>query len=115
VLDRGRLMAIGTAAELTRRFIPDRYRAWTRQPSHPAFAKLARDGLVRHLAHSAEGADSWSCLEMEIPGGDDRAAAVVEALTGAGVPLARFEWVSPSLADLIQAIVVTPRKEAPDA
>jgi hypothetical protein len=50
-------------------------------------------------------------VELEIPGGADRAAAVLDALTGAGVSVARFERMQLSLADMLERIVARSAKE----
>lgn len=106
VLDRGRLLATGTTEELAREIGDARYRVWTRDPDHPALGALVDRGIVRDVVRR-DGAtdDGWTRVEMEIPGGLDRAAQVVAYLTEQGLAIARFEKVSLSLADLIERIV----------
>jgi ABC-type multidrug transport system ATPase subunit len=114
VLDRGRLMALGTADELARRFLPTRFRVWTRDATHAAFTSLREREAIQHVRPVGEAA-AWQCLEMEIPGGYDRTASVIEALARRGVRIARFEQVTVSLADLIHAIVEQGRAGDPNA
>jgi ABC-type multidrug transport system ATPase subunit len=105
VLDRGRLLAAGRADDLAARFGEEQYRVWTRDPEHPTWSALVARGLIRQPTSAGAGADGWTRVEMAIPGPLDRAAAVVEALAGAGVSVGRFERVGLSLADLIERIV----------
>ena len=105
VLDRGRLLALGRADDLARRYVPDRYRLWTRDPAHPAFAALARHGVSPQIDRSGDDAPGWSRVELELPGGPEGASAALDELVRSGVRIARFEAVGLSLADLLQAIL----------
>jgi hypothetical protein len=49
--------------------------------------------------------DGWTVIELELLGGPDRAADVVQRLITAGAVIARFERVGTSLADLIERVV----------
>jgi len=108
VLDRGRLLAVGVASELARDLAGERYLAWTTQPAHPALQPyVAADGA--HDLESAPAAlramDGWSPVILEVHGGADAAAALVQRLVGEGVPLAALERVPLSLAMLIERVV----------
>ena len=105
VLDHGRMLATGTAARLARENGDERYRVWTRDPGQPGIAALVERGVVRDVELRGIDEDGWSILEMEIPGGPDRAAQVLAFLTEQNLPISRFERVTLSLADLIQRIV----------
>ncbi|HEX8692557.1 MAG TPA: ABC transporter ATP-binding protein [Longimicrobium sp.] len=105
VLDRGRLLAVGPAEELSRRAGRERYRVWTRAPEHPAFAVLARRGLLRSPRAGEAGEEGWASVDAEVPGGEEGAAAVLAALAAERVPVSRFERVRPTLAELIERIV----------
>ena len=111
VLDRGRLLAAGTAERLSREIGEERYRVWTRDPAHPALAALAAQGVARGVTDAGPDDEGWSRVEMEIPGGLDRAAEVVAFLAEQGMAVARFERVTPSLADLIERIVARGARE----
>lgn len=116
VLDHGRMLATGTADRLSRENGDERYRVWTRDPHRPAIAALAERGVVNDVELRGVDDDGWSIVELEIPGGPDRAAQVLAFLTEQHVPVARFERVTLSLADLIQRIVERQDHEgAPDA
>ncbi|MGI8497946.1 MAG: ABC transporter ATP-binding protein [Gemmatimonadaceae bacterium] len=104
ILDRGRMLAVGKAEELGRRHGHERYRLWTRQPHDDAVATLMDQGAVLRV-HREEPQDGWSRLDLDIPGGADRAAMVLHDLTLAGMSIARFERSDLTLAELIERIV----------
>ncbi|HEY7877177.1 MAG TPA: ABC transporter ATP-binding protein [Gemmatimonadaceae bacterium] len=105
VLDRGRLLATGTTAQLSRDIGDERYRLSTRDPHHPGLAALAERGVARDVEGRGTDDEGWFQVEMEIPGGAERAAQVLAFLTEQGLPISRFERVTLSLADLIERIV----------
>lgn len=105
VLDHGRMLATGTAERLARENGDERYRLWTRDPHQPGIAALAERGIANDVEIRGMDEDGWSVVELEIPGGPERAAQVLAFLTEQRIPVARFERVTLSLADLIQRIV----------
>jgi ABC-2 type transport system ATP-binding protein len=115
VLNRGRLLASGTTQQLAEEVGEERYRIWTREPAHPGLASLAEQGVVRGV--SVRGVDDagWATVELEIPGGLDRAANVTAFLSAQGLSIARFDRVEPTLADLIERIVERRGSEPDDA
>ncbi|MDQ3555756.1 MAG: ABC transporter ATP-binding protein [Gemmatimonadota bacterium] len=116
VLDHGELLAVGTAEQLAAEIGEERYRVWTRSPGHPAFGMAEIRRLCRGLAvRGRETADGWTAVDMDIPGGPQRAAEVLAFLVGDGVPVSTFERMRLSLADLIERIVSRRRLEARDA
>ena len=116
VLHRGRVLACGAASALAREFGDERHRAWTTTPRHAAFADLERQGLASHVAMVDAADGEWSCVELVVHGGVNAGAAALAALNHAGVPIARFERVPLSLADLLERVVASrgtaPRAEA---
>jgi ABC-2 type transport system ATP-binding protein len=110
ILDRGRLLVVGRAAELRERFGHQRYRVWTRTPLHPAFDDLPTAGVERIGVDERSGEDGWAAVELELSGGSGRAADVVRRLVHDGVAIARFERAATSLADLIEHVVEASRK-----
>jgi ABC-2 type transport system ATP-binding protein len=105
VLDRGRVLAIGTPAELKARFGEERYRIVVRDPQHPCFGWLEDLGLLRRLSSSADVADGWSQVECAIAGAPSQSARVLRLLLQNGVDVGRLERVEPSLAELIGRII----------
>jgi ABC-2 type transport system ATP-binding protein len=104
VLHRGTLLAVGTTDELKRRFGDERYLIWTADPTHHAFQQIVQDGLASDL-EALPGSDRWVPVRLVIRGGRDRAARVLDHLTGASVSVAGFERIDLSLGDLIERIV----------
>ncbi len=105
VLDRGELLASGTAQSIASEMGNDRYRLWTRDPGHPGIAALGERGVVDSVTVRESDERGWSVVEMDVPGGLERAAQVVAFLTEQGAAIARFEYVELSLADLIERVV----------
>jgi ABC-2 type transport system ATP-binding protein len=104
VLHRGRLLAMGPAEALARRHARDRWRLWTRDPDHPAFAAAERRGLLRAEGRTADG-EGWTRVEAEVRGGADGAARLLAALVEGGASVSRLEPARPTLAELIERIV----------
>jgi ABC-type multidrug transport system ATPase subunit len=104
ILDKGRPVAIGPTEQLALKFCEERYRLWTRTPEHPAIEALAERGLATDIAVLGIDDDGWARIDIEIPGGLDCAARVLEQLTARGVVAARFERVGLSLGELIQRV-----------
>jgi ABC-2 type transport system ATP-binding protein len=105
VLNRGELLAAGTAQSIASEMGNDRYRLWTSDPGHPGIASLAERGVVEAITARESDDPGWTVIEMDVHGGLERAAQVVAFLTEQGVPIARFEYVELSLADLIERVV----------
>lgn len=106
VLDRGRLLAVGSAQELSREVSEDRYRLYTKAPDHPALAALAARGGIRPLGAEPADPEGWVPLQIEVRGDAEAAADVLASLTLAGMPIARFEKIPLALADLIERIIL---------
>jgi ABC-2 type transport system ATP-binding protein len=105
ILNRGQLLAAGTAQSIASEMGNERYRLWTSDPDHPGITALAERGVVEEITTRESDDPGWTVLEMDVPGGLGRAAQVVAFLTEQGVPIARFEYVELSLADLIERVV----------
>jgi ABC-type multidrug transport system ATPase subunit len=113
VMNAGRMLAVGTAAELTRRIGDDRYVVWTSMPEHPALRRHARaaggaggagGAGAAPVSHTTNG---WIPVPVRAVGGDAASAVVLAELIAAGVPVARFERATVSLAELIEAVIAT--------
>jgi ABC-2 type transport system ATP-binding protein len=105
VLERGRLLEVGETATLRDRTASERYRAWVAGAHADAAAVRARGVGFHVLFRGPAPEEGWVELEFDIPGGPRDAARVLAALTNDGGPVARFERVAPTLADLIERIV----------
>jgi ABC-2 type transport system ATP-binding protein len=105
VLDRGRLLEVGRASKLVEEYGEESYRVWTRTPEHPAFAALGERGVEVEIEHDPSATDGWTRVRLELSGGHEAASRALDLLTTAGVPVARFERVGLSLAELMERIV----------
>ncbi len=105
VLDRGRLLAVGSVAQLAGEVRDDRYRVTVRA-AHVAAAERGLAAIAADLRRIDErDADGWCVLELTIAGGPDGAAEVVARLARAGVDVAGLERRPLTLADLLERIV----------
>ena len=115
VLNRGQVLATGTATELKARFSEERYRIWTTEPDHGGFFQLETLGMIRRLKNGGQAVDGWFVVDCAIPGDPSRTANVLQRLLNCGVRIARFERVEPSLADLIAGIIGASTRESAHA
>jgi len=107
ILEKGRLLVTGPAAQLATQYGEPRYRLWTPRPDHPALASLLHTGVVEDLHAGTSSADGWQMVEMNVHGGHAEAARVLERLVSQGMPLSRFERSPVSLADLIERVLLS--------
>lgn len=114
VLDRGKVLALGVAAELAQELAGNRYLVWTTQPDHPLLAPVrARADDDREVAPVAmRDLEGWHPVPLEIDGGPAAAAALLEQLVQAGIPVAALERMPVSLAALIDRVVQRSRSAA---
>ena len=115
VLNRGRVLATGTATELKARFSEERYRIWTTDPDHGCFSQLETLGMIRHVTNGGQGLDGWFVVDCAIPGDPSSTASVLQYLLNCGVRVARLERVEPSLAELIAGIIGATARETTHA
>jgi len=113
ILDKGRVLTTGPAARLAEQFTDDRYRLTTLKASqeHSSLRRLVTLGLIPEPPSPAAEDDGWSTLELRVPGGPPAAARVLEVVVTAGLPVARFERVQLSLAELIERVQRKSREE----
>jgi ABC-2 type transport system ATP-binding protein len=104
VLDRGRMIAVGTPAELTRRAAGYRYRVWTRMPDHLAFRHLEYTPWVSRITR-IQDSDGWGVVDLSLTGDGDEPANVLDSLVQGGARVRRFERVQLPLAELIEDLV----------
>ncbi len=112
VLNRGVLIATGTADSLARAAATERCRITVAaSESARAVAVAEKSGFVG-FAPSASTDDGWVVLEGPADGGAARTADLNALLLGAGIPVAAVEPVRLALADLIEGLVARARKPA---
>jgi ABC-2 type transport system ATP-binding protein len=107
ILDRGRMLASGVAAQLARDFMGVRYRLTTTEPEHPALRELSASGIGVSLEGGPDArgsADAWHDIVLRMEPRHDP-AGVLSMLAARGMRIAAFEPIRPSLADLIEGVV----------
>ena len=105
VLNHGRLLANGTAAQLSREFLGIRYHVSTTQPDHPAVRELAGRGIpVLTTTPRRDQPGGWHDLVLRLEPDHDP-SEVLAHLAGQGMRIAAFDPIRPSLADLIEGVV----------
>jgi ABC-2 type transport system ATP-binding protein len=85
VLNRGRLLAEGTAESLARRSGDPRYRLVPRTPIAGALDRVLGDAGATRLERSEPDPDGWVTLTVAVPGGNDEVSRLIERLGSAGV------------------------------
>ena len=106
VLNRGKLLTVGSPAELMRSFGDERLRVWTTEPLHPALVAVRRARAPGDVP-LVDG--PWEGVDVDVPGGMGAAADLLVGLVRAGVPIARFEGVELTLAELIERVIARGR------
>ncbi|MEZ4417134.1 MAG: ABC transporter ATP-binding protein [Gemmatimonadota bacterium] len=111
VLDRGKLIAVGTVPELRARAGDDRFELRARGSTLVPASLNGRGGAhdVEWLGSDDEG---WSRIRLRLPDGDASAAALLADLVHDGVQVSRLEPVALTLADLLERIVAGGRPHA---
>jgi hypothetical protein len=77
----------------------------TRTPVSPAVDRVLAAARATMLERSEPDPDGWVTLTTAVPGGNDEVSRLIADLGAAGVPVAGFERVPHTLADLIETIV----------
>jgi ABC-2 type transport system ATP-binding protein len=113
VLEKGRLLEVGRTTSLRNQTASDRYRVWVRGADEAERRATEAGYASVHRAVTDEA--NWSELEFAVPGGAEHAARLLSALVANGGQVARFERVTPSLADLIERVLARQAGGAPHA
>jgi ABC-type multidrug transport system ATPase subunit len=114
VLNAGRLLAVGTARELSQRAGDDRYIVWTDVPDHPALRQREAAKVLNNAQEVGAATNGWIPVSVRAVGGERASAALLSELVQEGVTVARFERARVSLADLIESVIRTTPK-GPDS
>lgn len=112
ILDRGALVAEGSARDLAYDVLGARHRVTVDQPDHAALAQLASEGALAVIGREPADAAGWSRVTLRLPSNEDAASGVVARLVSAGVRVAGMEKLEASLADLIDAVLARQRAGA---
>lgn len=103
VLDRGALVAEGTARDLASDVLGSRHVLETIGGDHGTLESLVRDGRLEILDRQMQGA-GWRFV-LRVPTGDHEASAILRELVHGGVEVASFSRETTSLADLIEGVL----------
>ncbi|MGH7665411.1 MAG: ABC transporter ATP-binding protein [Gemmatimonadaceae bacterium] len=107
ILDHGRVVMAGTPHELVHVYGEERYRVWVRTAgANHDVAAVAPMLCVRPELDS----EGWSVGEVHIQPGDS-ATDFLSMLVRNGIPVARFEKVQPTVADLMDRVLQQHRRE----
>jgi ABC-2 type transport system ATP-binding protein len=114
VLNRGRLLRVGSPDQLMEEYRDEDYRLWIHSDDWPRFAALAR----LELGVDPQGAEGdhpdWTIARLRIHGGPDRMSELIAELVRSQVRIAGAEPIHLSLADLIERIVEQNREAQAD-
>jgi ABC-2 type transport system ATP-binding protein len=103
ILHRGRLLAEGAPAELSRAYSVARYRLWTRTPDHQAL-RLELLPLLPLPVRTLGEQDEHTVIEFDLPATHGDPGSMLARLVTEGVHVSRFEKVQPTLADLLERV-----------
>lgn len=105
ILDRGAIVAAGSAHDLAYDVLGAHHVVVLDQPDHAALRDFEARGLVERVALGPAGAEGWWRVTLRFVAPNLEPSDVVAALVRANVRVAAFERVQPSLADLIVAVL----------
>ncbi|SNS97796.1 ABC-2 type transport system ATP-binding protein [Actinomadura meyerae] len=100
IIDRGRIVAAGTPAELKRRVAGD---VVTLEPAATAGCERVRAALASHPG-VREAAVSGGRVRLTLEDGEKALMPLIRALDGAGVELASMSVARPTLDDVFRAV-----------
>ncbi len=103
IIDGGRILTTGSTSDLMDRYGDPWYRVWTTTPDHPLLVSLRHETAAESSAPRAVG--DWAPVEISVTGAEREAAELLDRLVQAGIPIARFEKVGLSLADLLRRVI----------
>jgi ABC-2 type transport system ATP-binding protein len=119
VLDRGRLLAVGETERILADSLQSAYELWTPDPAAPDLVPVVEGagGVLLGVDPVPTEGDRWVRVRLQLPAGEDGAAALLTSLVQAGVPVSRFARTDLSLADLLERVAgrgARPEGASPD-
>jgi ABC-2 type transport system ATP-binding protein len=103
LIDRGRIIAMGTPTELKTRLMTRRVLELECEPLIPAMERLAPSGLASGLAD--EVAIFGNTLHLVVQDADEAMARLRPFLAGHGIVVHRLEVITPSLEDVFVSLI----------
>ncbi len=104
ILDRGRLLEVGSTDDLVARYGDERYRVRAKGIDPAVVESLEEWNVVDDVQCLSTDSAGWADLLLKVHGGDDAAAQILSRLSFGGASISRFEKVSLSLAELIERV-----------
>jgi len=103
VIDRGRILTTGSTSDLMDRYGDPWFRIWTTTPEHPLLVSLGHETAAESSTPREVG--GWASVDIPVTGTEREAAELLNRLVQAGIPIARFEKIGLSLADLLRRVI----------
>ena len=107
ILDKGAIVAEGTAHDLAFDVFGSQHVLTTDTPAHPVLGELEQRSMLEILSVEREG--TWSRLRVRIHGGDVEASQVLREVIAAGMTVSSFSRETRTLADLIEGVITRGR------
>lgn len=105
VLHKGRVLAVGTVAELAEQTGGSQYRLIAKRDIRVHLQELLDTGSIANLKTAAEIDDVWAEFSFQMHQGTAEASRLLARLVATGLPVAAFGRVDLALADLLQRIL----------
>ena len=105
VLNRGRLLAVGTVDELLRVIGSDTYQVLSKPALQPILAQLCDVGRITSVSSRSADIDGWTLFELRVSGGTEEAARILQDVCGSGIPVAEFQRKPLGLAEILDDII----------
>jgi ABC-2 type transport system ATP-binding protein len=105
ILDRGAIIAEGTAHDLAYDVLGSRHILATTHPDHPIITGLAQRSRFEVVRIERGVNDASSRVVLQIPGGEAEAGQVLRELIEGGLDVTSFSRETASLADLIEGVI----------
>jgi ABC-2 type transport system ATP-binding protein len=112
ILEEGRLLVSGAVDALLRSVGENRYRLVARGDVGQGLRELHERKLIGPRREARPLEDGWLEAQVDIPGGNDAAAAVLAALVRGGLEVAALGRRELPLAELIESVVARARTRA---
>lgn len=107
ILDRGVIVAEGSAHDLAYDVLGSRHVLETTSPDHGILSTLESQGRFQTLGRN--GGETNARILLQIPGGANEASKVLKDLMDGGLPVSSFSRETAALADLIEAVIARGR------
>ena len=107
ILDKGAIVAEGTAHDLAFDVFGSQHVLTTDTPDHPVLGELEQRSMLEILSVEREG--NWSRLRVRINGGNAEASRILREIIESGMTVSSFSRETRTLADLIEGVITRGR------